>query len=579
MTADASPFPRRPIPVLGESLYGFERRFASCTRFKSLGAFRHATRLFDLGPRSRPAQFERLAVLAGQPPDALEHMCWNASDASKSRQVISFLGHEVRMAYLRMGRLCFCPNCLAEDGASEQRIHRQAWQILQVSACPHHRTLLVDTCDKCGEPFQHIRKTKAWACACGQEMTRIATPPAPDGAVVMSLMFMRRLGIEAALGRNQPNCDGELPAPFEVLSLDDLLTISAKIGVLAATSVSEDEPIGPKHKVYRGVAIVPTISIEEAARMMDVAYRIIGGWPQSAHALFSSIADRNPNPDLQQPVHRIFATRIGHRLLGRLKSVNGSMIHVLDDALKDWLLQERGVYMNGQRRAKVGCNGDVTIDVADALRRIEGRSIYPMVIRSWEAAGAIKMVGRKVLLSSVNRTVDAITRLPYHKFDDGMAVEEWSISVSFTSLYRRSDALHDIFSGRIRVQRDPREGRFGLATLRICRADFMDRAREAGGTAAEFRPRKMTRQEAKSRRLPERVRKARESDSFRQPGKLNSLLAEIWPQLEPLNFATYPTVRCKYVVRQYRGRNCPMRLYSLVDAINLVAEVCGPFEE
>lgn len=39
MIAAATTFPRRPVPVAGESIYGFERRFAACTRYEALVRF------------------------------------------------------------------------------------------------------------------------------------------------------------------------------------------------------------------------------------------------------------------------------------------------------------------------------------------------------------------------------------------------------------------------------------------------------------------------------------------------------------------------------------------------------------
>ena len=101
---------------------------------------------------------------------------------------------EIRVSHLRPRRLRFCPTCLAEDGPPEQRIHRQAWQIMQVCACPRHHTLLVENCDECGEPLKQSRKTKPWDCASGRNMTEMARTVAPEGAIAMSLAIMRTLG-------------------------------------------------------------------------------------------------------------------------------------------------------------------------------------------------------------------------------------------------------------------------------------------------------------------------------------------------------------------------------------------------
>lgn len=411
MTPVATPFPRRPVPAVGESIYGYERRFAACTRYESLGAFRDVTGLKEVVPGSSQAKFSRLAQLAGLGPADLDFMRWTGRDGVRRGATAVVLGHLVHASYLRTQYLRFCPACLTEDGPPEQRIHYQAWQLLQVSACPRHRTLLVETCDDCGRPIEQALKTKAWACACGREMTDMVATIAPRGAVSLSQTIMHRLGHEPNAHGRSASHHRRLPVPFSELDLDSLLTVTSKIGMLATTSPGLDQMAGAVERPYSGAAMSADLSVPEIAEIMHVAEPIIHDWQLGSGALFSSLADRNPAPPQRHPVQAMFATMAGHRLLGRIKSADGAAIRVIDDALEDWLFQERGIYIDGRRRPKVRIEGDVAIDVADALRRLEGRSGNLLCISAWVDAGAIEMVGRKVSLSSVDTTMKAISKL------------------------------------------------------------------------------------------------------------------------------------------------------------------------
>lgn len=132
MSAVATPFPRRPIPVPGESIYGFERRFAACTRYDSLGAFRQSTGLFEVVPGSLQKKFASLATLAGLGPADLDFMRWTGRDGIRRGCSAILLGHLtlalcrsrsmhwISTRYLPLFRKSACsPRCRLK------RIHRQ----------------------------------------------------------------------------------------------------------------------------------------------------------------------------------------------------------------------------------------------------------------------------------------------------------------------------------------------------------------------------------------------------------------------------------------------------------------------
>lgn len=558
-------FPRRPIPVIGESVYGFERRFACCTRHATLSTFRHTLGLTAFGPRSVSAKWQILASAAGLPLKRFGHMRWYSKEDGDDLDVVSLMDVNVRATQMRSEDLRFCPHCLAEANGPERRLHLQAWQLHLVTACPVHGTLLVDACDECGETFWHYRKTKPWACACGREMTAIRTPDGPPAAVAIARAIMSHPAFGGAAGYVEADRSTLLPAEFLDLSLDDLLAVLAKIGTLAATPESADPPVGPRAKVYRGLLLAGDLELADAVRIAEAAHAVSSDWPRSAEALFEAISNRNPEAKFDQPVRRMFATEMGYRLLGRLKSLDGSTIRVIDDALEAWLLSERGIYIDGRRRAKTERSGDLAIDVADAMRRLEGRVKNPTGISSWKDAGAVVMTGKKVSLASVESTLATLASLPPHELEDGIEVEEWSSAKPFNAFYRRSDAIRDILSGAIRTSPVPDIGRSGLAALRISGLDLRRRAaarppgtiranNEDLPTSSIMKPKvKLSAHD----RLMQRVDTLRHRDTFFQPCRIAELLSTLWPGTSVVDFVSMPAVRCNYVIGHYGGRRCP----------------------
>jgi hypothetical protein len=392
-------------------------------------------------------------------------------------------------------------------------------------------------------------------------MAEMATVAAPSGAIAMSLAVMRCLGRGSVLVDNSIDDHRLLPEPFQGLCLDSLLTIASKIGMLATVHPALDAPVGTKEKLYSGPPISNEASCAEIAQMMHAADEIIRDWPRSMDAVILSLADRNQTPPRGHPVHSIFSTRMGYRLLGRIKSVDGTVIRLIEDVLEDWLLRERGIYIDGRRRSKVGVRGDVAIDVADALRRLEGQSVFSLGISAWAGAGSVEMIGRKVSLASVEVAVEEIAQLGSSDFDEAMSAEDWNDRSLKNEHYRRSNAIRDIFSGSIRVKRTNPNEHSGLASVQICREDYIRRAGKAK-RAAQFQRRSPMR----------RAQVARERDSFHRPGVVYALLSALWPGAQIPDIAAEPSIRCKTKVWIYPDRDVRQHFYSVADALDLIAE-------
>jgi hypothetical protein len=342
------PLNRVPIPVVGESAYGYVRRFAACLGYEKLDAFRHAVQLREFGPTSELARWERLAGLAGFPIEQLLHMRWRDPDAETARGVVTFLGQRFRSSHLSLARMRFCPVCLHEDGAPEQRILRDHWAMFMAPVCVKHGTLLVDTCDHCGDPFEYRRKTGIWNCGCGKDMADVATHPASRAACGITMALQSRTGLMRATGHINLSKDGILPKILEGASLNDLASIVDRIGVIAATPADQDEPVADDKLKYNAGTIDQERTIAECARQIEYANPILRDWPAGFERLIADVAGRNPAPTTQHKVRGLFATKMGRLLLDPLRGVDGKPIGLLDRVLRDWLRREHG-YRWGQR--------------------------------------------------------------------------------------------------------------------------------------------------------------------------------------------------------------------------------------
>jgi hypothetical protein len=80
-----------------------------------------------------------------------------------------------------------CPNCL-----SEQTYGRIAWEVPYVSACPVHRSWLIDACSACRR-FIPLARSYVAMCPCGHDLRLERTRLAPDSVVALSCSLVSAL--------------------------------------------------------------------------------------------------------------------------------------------------------------------------------------------------------------------------------------------------------------------------------------------------------------------------------------------------------------------------------------------------
>ncbi len=446
-------FPRRPTPIAVESIHGFERRFAACAHQQRIDSFRRLAGWQFLGPLSPMSKWESMAKIAQVDVSELLNMRWMPPKHSRQQKFVQFCGHKLGFKLVHHDTMPFCPECLAEASTPERRVLRQLWHLKTMCACPRHGSLLVEQCDKCGETFRPSRKTKIWSCICGRKMTRIRSDKAPEGAVRMSAIFMQLCEAEAIKEHAGLFQHTTLPEPFARLGLNDLVLVSAKLGLLSSEEATDDGPISADTRLYRGHALHADVSKSQMAGMMNAAYRVMVDWPNGACELFEQLAGRNAEPEVEHPVRALFATMAGYRLLGPLISSDGAKITVIDDALRDWLFASKGIYLDNRQRAKTSDAAGLAIDIADALRRLEGRSGGIRSIKPWIDARAVIPIGSKVQLESVIDTIETINSLGCAELDDAISFCDLHTVRSFGRNFTKADVIRELMAGKIAVQK------------------------------------------------------------------------------------------------------------------------------
>lgn len=101
-----------------------------------------------------------------------------------------------------------CPACLAES------VHIRAhWGHAYVTACPQHRTVLIDRCPACND-WLHPTRDRIEQCACGQDLRAATAPPATNEQLWLSALLVSEgassAGMQPKLRHVEPQALSEL---------------------------------------------------------------------------------------------------------------------------------------------------------------------------------------------------------------------------------------------------------------------------------------------------------------------------------------------------------------------------------
>lgn len=101
-----------------------------------------------------------------------------------------------------------CTACLAESVYI-----RTHWEHAYVTACPQHRTLLMDRCPACND-WLHPTRDRIEQCACGQDLRTATAPPATNEQLWLSALLVSEgassAGMQPKLRHVEPHALSEL---------------------------------------------------------------------------------------------------------------------------------------------------------------------------------------------------------------------------------------------------------------------------------------------------------------------------------------------------------------------------------
>lgn len=448
------PFQRVPVTQPGETAFGYFRRFAAAMSFESLRSFEHVAGLHEFGPTSGDDAWARLAAITGLTADELAPLRWSVPGGSIGQDVV-IAGHRVRRRALTMQRIRVCPTCLKEAGGVDdqgdvRRVHRREWAFRHVVACHRHGTLLVDRCP-CGKELNAVGGAKRWACECGIPMATMAASPASD----------RQIRAAGAVDAMMSDGEVDLPPPFRYLDVDTFLAFLDRYG-----RASRDGPDASrdsrKLKPMRYVEHQePPLDI--SAQDVEAAMAIVEDWPRGFYRLLHGVAGRNADADIDVRKLALFATDVGHAVLGPLLDIDNVPVRFIDRRVRFWLLAEHG-YRHGERHAVPIAFWERRSTFLPGRQRARPERLSPAAaammleglaerdrMKDWVAAGLIEPADDGTFAFD---DVDAILYLLMHcvapPYDPIGYVGARDLSLRrLGGAYPRSQLLADILTGRL----------------------------------------------------------------------------------------------------------------------------------
>ncbi|WP_300396708.1 TniQ family protein [uncultured Sphingobium sp.] len=324
-------------PRRGESVHGYVRRLAEINGI-TLSAVMKLAEVGRIKPASDEKVWEKLAEAAAIDLDALEKMRRLPANVPGAPGAVTFMGHAVRPSHLTRDDMRVCPQCVRSGGTL-----REVWSVSQITCCPQHECLLVDSCDACGRKlkFHNAGSEDAWSCVCDKELADLPTIPASELTLAAARLLYPVVGRTEITGYISlaRAADKGLP-PFDTLCLNDLLAAMDLIGTVATTPAEEDEVVGHFHARYGSAG--PARRVKDIATRTEAALRIMRAWPEAWYDVLDDLASRSPLGASHLIDRAILATRMGRRCLAPDRGLDGIPLQVITKATTAWLKDRHG---------------------------------------------------------------------------------------------------------------------------------------------------------------------------------------------------------------------------------------------
>ena len=379
-------------PRRGESVHGFVRRLAEVNGI-TLSAIMRWAEIGSIRPVSEDRLWANLATAAGTSVEALTKMRWLPANVPGANGAIRFMGHAIRPSHLSRGEMKVCPACIRSGGTI-----REVWSVSQITCCPQHGCLLIDSCNACARQLKYhsAGAEDAWSCVCGHELADLPIIPASELTLAAARLLYPVVGRTEVTGYiSLAKTKDEVPAPFDTLELNDLLAAMDLIGTVATTPAEEDRPAEHTFLPYglTGPSRVPGDFIRRA----EAAVEIMLGWPESWHNILDELASRSPPQASRLEDRAVLATRMGRRCLAPDRGIDGIPLQIIARETRRWLAENKGIVRHKRHRTSESARARVlarTMNARIIAQELgikyyvaDFRRIYDETIDAMEAEG------------------------------------------------------------------------------------------------------------------------------------------------------------------------------------------------
>ena len=200
--------------------------------------------------------FKQIAKLTEEEVNEMKHEFIRNSDYEQCHTQ-----WHVPISSLRFDRPMVCPDCLRENPFC-----RKFWDLLVVTVCPQHHSLLLDICPSCQERITWNRKSVS-RCSCGCDWRETRSPELPPA----QRRAMRLLMCSCGVPESEQATMRTSATPFEQLGFGDL----SRVMLCLARFVSVGDP---ENRLLHQ-------ALEQVVAILD-------DWPEKFHRICDQYPDR-----------------------------------------------------------------------------------------------------------------------------------------------------------------------------------------------------------------------------------------------------------------------------------------------
>jgi len=218
-------------------------------------------------------------------------------------------GHTLHRLHFEFGFRRWCPDCLSEHGA-----HLAWWELRFVTACPRHRTALVDGCS-CGQRIAWRRRVPFLQCTCGEDLRFVRSLELDEAECMADAYVVGRL---TGTGRTANEFLDRFPVAAVVDALVHVGSFSLEPRYTASETVSEYGRRTVANAGFAALSHFPVGLTSVLDKAASAASRDPIAWMLDARAAYGGpIVDwlrTTEHHALARPVSRILARHAKARL-------------------------------------------------------------------------------------------------------------------------------------------------------------------------------------------------------------------------------------------------------------------------